>query len=276
MRIEISLCNEVLAHLSFQEQCAYCASLGYDGLEVAPYTLHEDPTLLTEKELTAYRRMAEDQGIRITGLHWLLVAPKGLSVVDPDPEIRRRTLDTLPRLIDMCALLGGSVLVHGSPRQRLLGADPTADRERAEAYFATAGTLASKAGVTYCIEPLSHHETNYINTVAEGVELVKRINQPGLKTMLDTSAAGLTETSPVAEVLDQWLPTGHLGHIQLNDRNRRAPGQGEDRFRPILATLLKHGWQQPVAIEPFIYEPDGAATAARAIGYLQGILEELE
>lgn len=274
--MKISLCNEVLSHLSFQEQCAYCASLGYHGLEVAPYTLADDPTQLSERELSDYCQMASDQGIKITGLHWLLLAPKGLSVVDPDPEVRRRTFDTLARLVDMCALLGGSVLVHGSPRQRSLGADPSADRERAEEYFATAGSLASQAGVTYCVEPLSHRETNYINTVAEGVDLVNKINQPGLKTMLDTSAAGQTEAAPVAEVLDQWLPTGHLGHLQINDRNRRAPGQGDDRFRPIMEVLLKHGWQQPISVEPFIYEPDGAATAARAIGYLHGILEGLQ
>ncbi len=274
--MEISLCNEVLSHLSFQEQCAYCASLGYDGLEVAPYTLADDPVQLSERELADYRLMASDEGIRISGLHWLLLAPKGLSVVDPDPEVRRRTFDTLARLVDMCAVLGGSVLVHGSPRQRSLGTDPSADQARAEEYFATAGELASHAGVTYCIEPLSRRETNYINTVAEGVDLVKKVNQPGLKTMLDTSAAGLTEADPVAEVLDQWLPTGHLGHLQVNDRNRRAPGQGDDRFRPIMEVLLKHGWQQPIAVEPFIYEPDGAATAARAIGYLRGILEGLQ
>lgn len=274
--MEFSLCNEVLSHLTFQEQCAYCASLGYQGLEVAPYTLGADPTTLKEKDLAAFRQIASDHGIRITGLHWLLLAPKGLSVVDPDSEVRRRTLDTAARLVDMCAALGGDVLVHGSPKQRLLGDDPVADRLRAEEYLAFAGDLAAKAGVTYCIEPLSRKETNYINTVAEGVELVRSINQPGLRTMLDTSAAAQTEDLPVAEVLEQWLPTGLLGHIQINDCNRRAPGQGEDRFRPILEVLLKHGWQQPVSVEPFIYEPDGAATAARAIGYLQGILEGLE
>lgn len=274
--MKIALCNEVLSHLTFEKQCAYCASLGYDGLEVAPYTLATDPSVLTEKELSNYRQMAGDQGLHITGLHWLLLAPEGLSIVDPDPGVRSRTLDMAARLVDMCAALGGDVLVHGSPRQRLLGDDPEADRARAEEYFAFAGNLAAKTGVTYCIEPLSREETNYINTVAEGAELVRSINQPGLKTMLDTSAAARTEELSVAEVLQQWLPTGLLGHIQINDRNRRAPGQGEDRFRPILETLLQHGWSRPVSVEPFVYEPDGAATAARAIGYLQGILEGLE
>ena len=42
-------------------------------------------------------------------------------------------------------------------------------------------------------------------------------------------------------VLDRFLAGGALHHIHLNDRNRRAPGQGEDRFAPILAALARHG-----------------------------------
>ncbi|MEX1057996.1 MAG: hypothetical protein WED11_09700, partial [Natronospirillum sp.] len=62
---------------------------------------------------------------------------------------------------------------------------------------------------------------------------------------------------------------------QVNDRNRRAPGQGNDQFRAILQTLGRHGWTGTLAVEPFIYQPDGPATAARAIGYLRGLLEDM-
>ena len=63
--------------------------------------------------------------------------------------------------------------------------------------------------------------------------------------------------------------------MQLNDRNRRAPGQGGDRFAPVLAALLRHGYKGAVGVEPFDYHPSGGAAAARAIGYLRGILEAL-
>ena len=80
----------------------------------------------------------------------------------------------------------------------------------------------------------------------------------------------------VAELIDRWLPTGLVAHIQINDRNRRGPGEGEDRFAPVFAALARQGYRGDVAIEPFRYEPDGRTTAARAIGYVRGILEALD
>ena len=42
-----------------------------------------------------------------------------------------------------------------------------------------------------------------------------------------------------------------------NDRNRRVPGQGSDRFAPLLRALSDGGYAGDVAIEPFDYRPDG-------------------
>lgn len=271
--MRIALCNEVLADRTFADQCRYTAALGYDGLEVAPYTLAENPLTLSEKELLGYKTTAANEGLAITSLHWLLLAPAGLSIVDPDPAVRRRTFDALDRLVDQCALLGGGVLVHGSPGQRRLERD--GDRQRAEEYFDRAGERASQAGVTYCVEPLARRETNFINTLAEAAELVRRLDRPGLKTMLDTSAAANTETASPAQLLEQWLPSGLIAHLQFNDRNRHAPGQGDDPFMPVLTALARHGYDATAAVEPFIYEPDGPATAARALGYLNGLREAL-
>jgi sugar phosphate isomerase/epimerase len=64
--------------------------------------------------------------------------------------------------------------------------------------------------------------------------------------------------------------------VQVNDRNRRGPGEGEDRFAPVFAALKRNGYGGVVAVEPFKYVPDGQACAARAIGYVRGILESLE
>ena len=37
--MKIALCNEVIREMDFASQCQYVAALGYDGLEVAPFTL---------------------------------------------------------------------------------------------------------------------------------------------------------------------------------------------------------------------------------------------
>ncbi|HEY2189041.1 MAG TPA: sugar phosphate isomerase/epimerase family protein [Caldimonas sp.] len=275
--MKISLCNEVLAGLSLERQCEIAAALGYDGLEIAPFTLSDAPDRLSSAEIARVRRTVESFGLVVTGLHWLLVAPPGLSVTDPHPRIRTHTLEVVGALVRLCAELGGSVLVHGSPKQRQIapGESHATALGRLREFLAEAAQAAAGHGVTYCIEPLAPAETALVNTVADAAELVRAVGQPSLRTMIDCSAAGASETQSVADLIDAWLPTGLIAHIQVNDPNRRAPGQGEMRFAPIFAALARNGYDGTVAVEPFDYVPDGAGAAAFAAGYLRGIRESL-
>lgn len=266
----IALCNEVLRDLPFAAQCGMAAALGYDGLEIAPFTLDaEAPHLLPAARRAEIRRAASEAGLPITSLHWLLVAPEGLSITDPGP--RARTLDVMERLIGLAADLGAGVLVHGSPKQREVRSPE--DAARAEEALALAGAWAAAAGVTYCLEPLAPRETNWASSVAEAAAIVRRIGNPALRTMIDVSAAGNGEAEPAADLIRRWMPSGLIAHVHLNDRNRRAPGQGSDRFGPVLAALRDTGYAGWCAVEPFDYVPDGPGAAARAIGYLRGLEE---
>jgi D-psicose/D-tagatose/L-ribulose 3-epimerase len=275
--VRIALCNEVIAPMPFPQQCEYAAKLGYDGLEVAPYTLSDEPHRLGAAQLAVARAAAADAGIAVTGLHWLLLKPAGLSISSRDDSIRKKTVDVMLALIDQCAELGGRYLVHGSPQQRRLDSGDTraAAMARAQESFAAVAGRAKKAGVIYCIEPLSSDQTPLINTLEEAAAMVKAIASPGVRTMLDCSSAGRMETVPLPALVDNWLPNGMLAHVQVNDRNRRGPGQGEQRFAPLLAALVRHKYVGDIAVEPFDYVPDGPAAAARAIGYIRGILEAL-
>ena len=78
--MRIALCNEVIAPMPFPRQCEYAAKLGYDGLEIAPYTLSDEPHRMGSAQIAAARSAAEDCGVAVTGLHWLLVKPAGLSI----------------------------------------------------------------------------------------------------------------------------------------------------------------------------------------------------
>ena len=273
--MKIALCNEVLQPLSFDRQCALAASLGYDGLEVAPFTLAADPTTITDTQARGFARVAADHGLAITGLHWLLIAPARLSIVSADAALRRRTADVMVRMVELCALMDGAYLVHGSPKQRAVPPDATRALalDRARECFARAARAAEQAGVVYCIEPLAKAETDLINTVAEAVELVDAIGSPALRTMIDCSAAGQTEIEPVHDLIRRWWPSGKLAHVQVNDPNRRGPGQGAMRFAPILEALREVGYAGVIAVEPFDYRPDGPCCAARAVGYLRGLIE---
>jgi len=264
----------VIRELEPRAQFELAARLGYDALELAPFTLTDDPRSLTSGEVKATRRHAAAAGVRVSSLHWLLTAPAGLSITSADPAVRRETLAVMTALIRLCADLGGSVLVHGSPQQRRLGGeDPGGDRARAVEAFALAAREAESCGVTYCIEPLSPRETDFLTTVAEAAEVVRTIGSPALRTMLDTRAARLGEAEPVAEVLRVGLASGMIAHVHLNDSSGLAPGQGEDDFVGVLATLARSGYAGVAAVEPFTYTPDGPTSAAFAAGYVRGLWE---
>lgn len=273
---QLSLCNEVLRDVPFQEQCRIAAALGYDGLEIAPFTITGDPRTITAAQVNDVRRTSEATGLRITGLHWLLVSPKGLSITDPEPAVVSATREVIAALIDLCRDLGGSVLVHGSPQQRLLPDNP-AERRRARAmalqHWSFAGQRAAACGLTYCIEPLA--EANFVRTVDEAIGVLDEIGSPGLATMLDASAAGQAESDPIAVVLDRGLAAGRIAHVQINAVNRKGPGQGPEFLIDLFRVMRDRGYDGTVAVEPFIYEPDGTGSAAFAAGYVRGLMEAI-
>jgi sugar phosphate isomerase/epimerase len=210
----------------FARQCALTARVGYEGLELAPFTLSDMPHDLPPARIAEVRRMAGDAGIVVAGLHWLLVQPTGLSPTAPEKSVRLRTIDIMRRLIALCAALGGEEPVHGSPAQRRLPDTGAADARAwaLEAFWLAADT-ASSAGLRYCLEPLSRNETNFINTIAEAATVIETADRPGLCTMLDASAATRVEAESPAALLRRWLPSGMIGHVHLNDTSRRGPGR---------------------------------------------------
>ncbi|WP_439575924.1 sugar phosphate isomerase/epimerase family protein [Phreatobacter sp.] len=273
--MRLALCNEVLRDLSFPAQCAFARAVGYDGLEIAPFTLSAEPHRLSAAETAGLRHIVEDNGLAVTGLHWLLVTPQGLSITAPDAAIRSRTRDILLGLLDLCAGLGGRVMVHGSPAQRQVAGGQSEQDAFAHArdLFSALAPEAGARGITYCIEALAPPDNHFVTTLAEAAQLVDSVAHPAFRTMIDTSAASAHEAEPVADLIRRWMPTGHIAHVQFNDANRRGPGEGRDRFAPVLGALAESGYAGDIAIEPFIYEPDGPACAARAAGYVRGLME---
>ncbi|MGX1098117.1 sugar phosphate isomerase/epimerase family protein [Amorphus sp. MBR-141] len=268
--LEYSVCNELLAQegLSLAEQARVARELGYVGLELAPATLAAEPHRLTTAQAEAIRETVEAEGVRVTGLHWLLSAYPQSSITDPGR--RDETGEILTGLVDLCADLGGRVLVYGSPRQRLRP-DGTSNEDLTQhlaAFFAPIAERCAARGVTYCIEPLSTRETDVLTTVAEAAALVEVVDSPAFRTMIDTSAAGQVEP-PVADLIRRWVPTGLIHHIHANDTNRGGPGMGDDPFPEIVAALVETGWPHPIGVEPFRTLIDARVTAAVGIATLR-------
>ena len=267
---DITLCNELLAEdgLSLEEQAKVAAELGYCGLELAPATLGEEPHRLDNAAVAEIRRMVEAVGLRVTGLHWLLRAYPTSSITDRTRWDKTR--DILVGLINLCAGLGGEVLIHGSPDQRVrpAGMNDADLIALLQEFFAPIAKAAERAGVTYCIEPLAQLETDTITTIAQGAALVDAIGSPAFRTMIDCNAAGLQEP-PVAACIRKWVPTGTVAHIHANDTNRGAPGMGNAPCHDIVQALVDTNWQGQLGVEPFRTRIDARVPAAIGIATLR-------
>ena len=274
--MKISICNELFQGWPIEKVFEYAAKLGYDGVEIAPFTLADSVTEISQKSRNAIRRAAEKNGIEIVGLHWLLLKPEGLYINPPDELIRIQTQEYIEALIHFCADIGGKVLVHGSPHQRTIqeGWDVKESWDYAKETFKVSLKAARQRNVIYCIEPLAPPLTNFINTVEEAVRFVKEVRHPNLKMVFDCRNAYESEKS-LTESLLRALDSGYLRHVHMNDKNGMGPGFGEMRFAPILKTLAKNGYKGYISIEVFNFEPDPQTIAGRSIGYLKGILEGL-
>jgi len=274
--MKISICNELFQGWPIEKVFDYAAQLGYDGVEIAPFTLGDSVTEISPSRRQAIRRAAENSGVEIVGLHWLLVKPEGLYINHPDEIIRIRTQEYIEALIHFCADVGGKLLLHGSPHQRTVqeGWKFEESWERAKETFKCCLETARKRNVTYCIEPLTKVNTNFINTVNEALRLVKEIRHPNFKMMFDCRSASAQEKS-ITEALIRALDSRMIRHIHVNDANGKGPGFGNTKFAPILKTLVKNGYKGYISVEVFEFSPDPQTIAGRSLGYLRGILETL-
>src|SRR6185295_12327923 len=75
--MRFGICNEIFERWPWERVCEYSARLGYQGLEVAPFTLADDAASISQETRSDVRECAERHGIQILGLHWLLVKPAG-------------------------------------------------------------------------------------------------------------------------------------------------------------------------------------------------------
>ena len=271
--MKIAICNQLFQGWPIERVFEYVAHLGYEGVEIAPFTLADSVTEISPARRKAIRRAAENHGVEIVGLHWLLVKPEGLYINHPDEIIRIRTQEYIEALIHFCADIGGKFLVHGSPHQRTVQGWNFEDAWRwAQETFRACLETARKRNVIYCIEPLPRTSTNFINTVEEARQLVKEIRHPNFKMVFDCRNASAQEKS-LNEALLQALESRHLCHIHVNDANGNGPGFGETLFTPILKTLIKNSYQGYISVVVSHFEPDPQTVASRSIGYLRGILE---
>lgn len=269
--MKFAICNELYSDRDTRAAMRHARSLGYQGWEIAPFTLADAIEDFSSSQRKQYAQTAAEEGLEIVGLHWLLAKTDGFHLTHDDPAIRASTAKYLGLLSALCHDLGGKVMVLGSPQQRNLAAGVSLDEgidRAAEVLRAVSKQLADQ-DVTIAIEPLGPEETNFLCTAAQGQNLIDAVGSPQVKLLLDVKAMS-TEVTPIPELISSHI--GDLVHFHANDPNRQGPGMGDVDFRPIIKSLKDENYDGWVSVEVFDYSPGIEKLASSSIEYLSSLL----
>jgi D-psicose/D-tagatose/L-ribulose 3-epimerase len=270
MAHRLAVCNELFQNVPLGEACGQMRALGYEGLEIAPFTLLNDPATLSPEARRDIRETIAQHNLEFVGFHWLLAAPEGLHATTRDEQVRKRTWDYVNSLIDLCADLAGShsgrrpVLVFGSPKQRST-TDGVSPRQAVDVLthgLAHAAPRAESRGVTILIEALSPDQTDVVTCLGEAVAIVKQIRSAAIQTMFDTHNAR-HEAEPHATLIRKYAP--YIQHVHVNEMDGREPGMGDYDFAGLLGALEEVKYQGWVSVEALDLSRDAREVAARAI-----------
>ena len=268
-----AICNEIFGKTPLADVCKQIKSLGYDGIEIAPFTLGDDPAALPYNQRQEIRSIIEGEGLCFAGLHWLLTAPAGLHLTTPDTSLREKSWDYLQRLIELAADLSvcryeyNSVVVLGSPKQRST-VDGMSPREATDLLMhglAHAAPHAESRGIRILLEALSPSQTDVVTSLTEAVEIVKQIGSPAVQTMFDTHNA-VAEVELHSELVRRFAP--YIQHVHVNEMDGREPGTGDYDFSALLDALTNMRYSGWVSLEVFDFSREPIVIASNAIKHL--------
>jgi len=266
--MKFAICNETFEDWKQDDAFDCIAELGYQGVEIAPFTIANDVRDVPVEGRRRLRKLAEDAGLQVTGLHWLLAKTTGLHLTSPDPSVRQRTADYVIELIHFCADLGGGVMVFGSPRQRDLVDGISFDQgiEFAAEVFRSTMPAAAQRKVTIAFEPLARKETNFMNTADQAVRLIEAVAHPNFRLHLDVKAM-CDMGKPVPQIIRENKK--HAVYFHANDPDGHGPGTSGLDHKPFAAALREIDYAGWVSVEVFDYKPSPRRIAEDAMKYLK-------
>jgi len=264
-----AMCNEAWGDLPLADVCRRLRQIGYEGIEIAPFTLAERPADIPAHRRRSIREAIHGEGLKFAGLHWLLVSPAGLHVTTAEAAIRERSWRHVDDLIDLCADLGdGGVMVFGSPKQRETGSRQSSAEavKRFTAGLAGVAPHAEARGVTILVEALPSNQCDVITRLAQAVAVVDEIANPAVKTMFDTHNA-VDETEAHADLIARYFP--YIRHVHVNEVDGGHPGTGDYDFATVFDALRRLGYAGWVSLEAFDFRPGGEAIARESLQHLR-------
>jgi len=186
----------------------------------------------------------------------------GLTLTSPDEAVRQKAAEYIGRMIDFGAVFAAPAII-GSMQGRI---DKGTDRGRAlEWLYSALGRLGGRAadgGVALILEPLNRYETNVVNTLQAGVEVIKACGSENITLLADFFHMNIEEKSIPRAILSA---ADGIGHVHFVDSNRRPAGFGHIDLSAAAAALRDINYEGYASAEALPHpDPDAAARQTMA------------
>lgn len=242
------------------------AALGYDGVELAVRNPELLDVPLLKKALKKYNLEVPAIG---TGQAFI---EEGLSFSDGSGEERQTAIERIKAHISLAEELKTNVIIglvrgRGSPDSRINNKKMELMKD---ALQECAGN-ARKKGVKLYFEPLNRYETLLVNTIAEGIELIKELRCENIKLLIDTFHMNIEEPSLFGSIV-KGMP--YTGHVHFADSNRHAPGAGHIEFTDIVNLLTQLGYKEYISLE-MLPLPTADRAAEMSMKHLKEIIANI-
>ncbi len=193
----------------------------------------------------------------------------GLCLCAPNPEAAAGAVERLKAHIRLAQQLEAAVIIGGI-RGKLTGtrAEQQRQRDQAAAAMRECAAYAEGAGVQLLLEPINRYETNFVNTVEDGLAILEEIGAPNFKLLLDTFHMNIEE----ADIgMSLRRAEGRLGYVHFADSNRHAPGAGHIDFAKLLSVLASIGYRGMISAE-ILPLPDDLSALNRAAAFFRAMI----
>lgn len=280
--MRIALCNEMYQAWSLENQFEAFAAWGYDGTELAPFSLDPDfvngsaATMSLSRVSSSIRQKivscSRKTGVAVSGLHWILAKTSGYHITTDDQDTRKKTAQYLSELAYFCAELGGTYMVLGSPAQRNIAKGQPREQAVKNALDTISQVLPSleKTGIVLALEALAPTETNFWNNADETLSFIEKLGSPELVSLhLDCKAMHGGEYQSIPDTIKYAAPKKKIVSFHANDPNLQGPGFGRLDFKPIMEALKEINFDGWIGVEPFDYSPGIVELGRRSIQYLK-------
>lgn len=247
----------------FDECIPKAAALGFNGVELALKDAGEINT-------SRLNRLLNDNGLLVSCISTGQVyADSGLMFTHEDPAKREEVKQIFRELIDLAKDFGKMINIG-----RVRGSIGDRKKEEVEDLFCEVArelcSYAAKREVTLILEPVNRYEIDFINSVEEGVSLMKKIDMPNMKLMPDIFHMNIEDRAIGAELAKH---IDYIRYIHMADSNRLAPGRGHLDFNEVFYHLLKSGYDGWVSAE-ILPRPDPDEAARQTAEFLLPLIKK--